>query len=149
MAAVLERLAIGSMSTLLNTGATLANNALAISSAYNNTTGQTGDGYTRGLFTFSGTFGTAPSANTGLSCWLIKSNDAAGGTYEDGDASTTPARPADFVLPVRAVNTAQVIAILAELVPGLLKLLAKNDATGQTINSGWTITLTPITASFT
>lgn len=150
MAAILERLVIGTKSTVLSTGATLATNANALSSAFNNTTGQTGDGYTRGIFTLSGTWGTAPAAGTGMSCWLIKSDDAAGGNYEDGDGTpTTPARAADFTIPVRAVNSAQIAAVLADLVPGLFKLLARNDGTGQTLNSGWTITLTPITASFT
>lgn len=149
MAAVIERLAIGSQTTLLSTAATLTNNSAALSSAYNNTTGQTGDGYSRGNFTLNATWASAPTAGTALSCWLLKSNDLAGGTYEDGDGTpTTPARAADFVIPVRAVTTAQVVQILADLVPGLFKLLAKNDGTGQTISSGWTITLTPTTAGY-
>jgi hypothetical protein len=40
--------------------------------------------------------------------WFLRAVD--GTTYEDGDASVTPARDSDVILPVRAVSTAQRIA---------------------------------------
>jgi hypothetical protein len=144
MSMSVEKIALGTQATPLTTGATLANNALAISAAYNNTIGGgSGDGYARARFTLNVTFSVAPAASTGISVWLLTSED--GTTYEDGDASTTPARPPDIVIPVRAVTTAQQIARDAYLPPGLLKVLAKNDATGQTMSSGWTLKLLPYT----
>jgi hypothetical protein len=143
MASTLKQL-VSSQQTLLNTGATLTNNSQAISSAFDNTQGGTGDGYTKGRLTLSGTFGTAPAANTGLSIWFLTSED--GTTYEDGDASTTPSRPPDYVIPVRAVNTAQLIAKECLLPAAKFKVLARNDGTGQTLNSGWTLKVLPITS---
>jgi hypothetical protein len=70
MATVTEKLVLGTQTTPLNTGASLSNNGLAVSSAINNTQGGGGpDGYGRCRLTFSGTFGTAPTANTGISVW--------------------------------------------------------------------------------
>lgn len=144
----IEKLIVGTQATVLNTGAQLTNNSLAIGSAFNNLVGGgSGDGYPRCRITFSGTWGTAPTANTGLSLWFITSEDG-GSVYEDGDASTTPSRGPDVVIPARAVNTAQVIARESRLPVGFFKVLAKNDGTGQTLNSGWTVALLPLTSSF-
>lgn len=127
------------LDTVLNTGSSLTNNSLALSSAYTPTDAN----YRFATVVFSGTWGTAPTAGTGLACWWIR-ND--GTTDEDGSGSVTPARPPDFVIPVRAVNSAQLVYKDVPIPPGTFKLLVKNDATGQTLNSGWTIkvlTFTP------
>lgn len=143
----IERLVVGTQATVLNTGATLSNNSLALSTAYNNVaSGGGGDGYPRCRLTFNGTFASSPAASTGVSVWFITSSDG-GGTYEDGDGSTTPGRSPDLVIPVRAVNTAQQIDREGFLPVGFIKVLAKNDGTGQTINSGWTLKLLPISSS--
>lgn len=143
--AVTEKYLLGSISTLLSTGLnSLANNSLAISSAFDNTQGQTGDGYTLCDVELVVTFGTAPTANTGVSVWFLGAPD--GTNYEDGDASTTPGRMPDAVFPLRAVTTAQRIVQRVALPAGLFKALAKNDGTGQSMAaSGNTLKIRPVT----
>jgi hypothetical protein len=140
-----EKLKAGSQSTVLNTGTSLASAARAVSSTYNNVQGGGGgDGYPLVRLTLSLTFGSAPAANQGVSVYILTSGDGSGTTYEDGDASTTPARGPDCVIPVRGVGTAQVIERMCLLPQGNVKFLAIND-TNQTVNSGWTLKATPIT----
>lgn len=146
MAATVQKNLLGSINTILNTAATLANNSLALSATYNNTIGGTGDGYTRVRFSLSVTFGVAPIANTGCSIWILTTQDGtAGGTFEDGGASLTPARNPDCFIPVRAVNTAQEIHEVCDFPPGNVQVLLKNDNTGQTMNANWTLKLIPYT----
>lgn len=143
--AVTEKYLLGSVTSLLTTGLnSLANNALAVSAAYDNTQGAAGDGYTLCDLELVVTYGTAPAANTGCSVWFLASQD--GTNYEDGDASTTPARNPDVVLPVRAVTTAQRVIRRAWLPWGLSKALLKNDGTGQAMAaSGNTLKIRPAT----
>lgn len=138
-----EKYLLGSQSTVLSTSATLANNALVASSAYDNTQGQTGDGYAECDLELAVTFGTAPTAGTAASIWFLRSQD--GTNYEDGSSSVTPARSPDLVIPVNASTSAQRIIRSAVLPPGKITVLLKNDGTGQTMSSGWTLKLRPIT----
>jgi hypothetical protein len=125
---------LGTTATLLSTELNaLANNALAVGAAYNNVQGGGGGGgYTLCEIELVVTFGTAPTANTGLSVWFLAAVD--GTNYEDGtDGTTTPGRGADLVIgPVRAVTTGQRIARRLMLPWGTWKPLLKNDGTGQT-----------------
>jgi len=87
--ATTEKYLLGSQSNLLTTELnSLANNGTAIGSAYDNTVGQTGDGYALCDLEIVCTYGSAPTANTGVSFWFIGTQD--GTNYEDGDGSTTP-----------------------------------------------------------
>ena len=143
-----EKFLLGSQTTLLSTELnSLANNALAIGSAYDNTIGQTGDGYTLcDVELLTGTWGGAPTASTALALWFIQTQD--GTNYEDGDASTTPARVPDVVFPLRASTSAQRIVRRIVLPWGKFKPLLKNDATGQSMNaSGNTVKVRPVTRS--
>lgn len=142
-----EKYLLGSQATLLDTGLnSLANNALAISSAYNNVAGGgAGDGYTLCDVELVVQYGSSPTANTGVSLWFLGSQDG-GTTYEDGDASTTPARAPDAVFPLRAVTTAQRVIRRVWLPWGHIKGLLKNDATGQAMAaSGNTLKIRPVT----
>lgn len=136
---------LGSATTLLSTGLnSLANNALVAGTVYDNTVGQTGDGYTLCDVELVVTYGSAPTANTGVSVWFLANLDST--NYEDGDASTTPARAPDLVFPLRAVTTAQRVIRRASLPWGLIKVLLKNDGTGQTMAaSGNTLKIRPVT----
>jgi hypothetical protein len=139
-----EKLKLGSQSTVLNTGATLASAALAVSSAYNNKQGGgTGDGYPYARLTLNWQFGTAPAANKAVSVWVLTSEDD-GTSYEDGGSSVTPARAPDVVFPVPVDSSAHQQARECRLPVGFVKFLAKNDA-DQTINSGWTLKALPFT----
>lgn len=129
----------GTVQTFLNGTSTLTNNSLVLSSAITLTSAN----YTRGVFELAvPSFSGAPTANTAVSVWIIRQAD--GSAYEDGDASTTPARNPDMVFPVRPVSTAQRIELPAiDLPPGLFKVLVKNDGTGVTMNTTWTLKCLP------
>lgn len=140
-----EKLLLGSQSTLLSTELnSLGNNSLAIGSAFDNTQGQTGDGYVLCDLELCVTYGTAPTAGTACAFWFLLSQD--GTNYEDGGTSLTPAREPDVTFPVRNVNTAQRIIKRAWLPQGLWKPLLKNDGTGQNFpSSGSTLKVRPVT----
>lgn len=129
--ATTEKYLLGSQTSLLTTGLnSLANNAQALSAAFDNTQGQTGDGYTLCDVELVVTYGSAPTANTGVSVWFLGTQD--GTNYEDGDATPIqPARLPDVVFPLRAVTTAQRIIRRVWLPWGLMKALLRNDGTGQ------------------
>lgn len=115
-----------SVTTLLSTGLnSLANNSLAISGAFTPSAKQR-----RAKLQLDVTYGTNPTAGTGCSIWFIQSTDG-GSTYEDGDASTTPAKAPSVVLPVRVTTSAQKIIRECVIPAGTCKVLLKNDGTGQ------------------
>ena len=133
------------LSTELNS---LANNALAVpasSGYYDNTIGQTGNGYTIAELELVVTFGTAPTVNTGVSLWFCLSQD--GTNYETGyNASVTPARLPDCVFPLLAVTTLQRIIRRVALPEGKLIALLKNDGTAQAFPAtGSTVKIRPVT----
>jgi hypothetical protein len=140
-----ERYRLGSISTQMSTDLnSMANNALVVAAAdFDNTPG-TNVGYTMAEYELVCTFGTAPAAGTVLSGWWLSTPD--GTNREDGSTSITPARAPDFVFPVRAVTTAQRIKMSAPLPPGVLRMLLKNDGTGQSLAaSGNTVKIRPFT----
>jgi hypothetical protein len=142
--ATTEKYLLGSQSTLLSTELnSLANNALALGSAYDNTVGQAGDGYTLCDVELVVTYGTAPTAGTGVTLWLLGTQD--GTNYEDGGTSVTPGRLPEAVFPLLAVTTAQRIIRRVWLPWGKFKPLAKNDGTGQAMAaSGNTLKVRPV-----
>jgi hypothetical protein len=147
MAAVVEKILLGSQATLLSTelNSLATNTNSAAGSAYNNTIGGgAGDGYTLCDVELSCTFGANPTANTGISLWFLSTQD--GTNYEDGSATVTPGRPPDVVLPVTAGQTGTRTIRRAMLPWGNFKALARNDGTGQTTAaSGGTIKVRPVT----
>lgn len=66
-------------------------------------------------------------ANDFISVWFLRSFDG-GSTWEDGDSTpTTPARPPDVIIPVRAVTTQQNVVIPGIVMPpGHFKPCVKN-----------------------
>ncbi len=128
------------MSTGLNSQ---ANNALVLGSAYDNSANL--DIMAEVEFVTGAAFGTAPTANTGISIWWLRDID--GSNYEDGGTALTPARPPDLVIPLEAQNsTAQRIVRRCTIPPGTFKPLLKNDGTGQAFpSSGNTLKLLPLT----
>lgn len=146
MATTVEKLLLGSVTSLITTGLnSLANNGRAAASAFDNTVGQTGDGSTLCDVELVVTYGTAPTANTGCSVWFCMSTD--GTNYEDGSAADlTPARMADVVFPLRAVTTAQRITRRVSLPWGKFIAILINDGTGQAMAaSGNTLKIRPVT----
>jgi hypothetical protein len=90
------------------------------------------------------TFGSTPTANTGISIWFLREID--GTNYEDGSASITPTRNPDVVFGVRATTNAQRMIKTCILPPGNFKPLVRNDGTGQALaSSGNTVKIRPVT----
>jgi hypothetical protein len=72
-------------------------------------------------------FTSAPAAGAVVELYLVNAID--GTNYEDGDSSTTPARPPDAILPVRAVTTQQRVTVRSVVLPaGKFKPLIVNTA---------------------
>jgi hypothetical protein len=115
------------------------------SGLFNNTAAGGGfDGYEWGRYELNlGAPAGTLTAGTAAYVWFLGTVD--GTNYEDGSATVIPARPADLVLPVRAVSTAQRISVVAPLPPGnWFALLSQN--TGQAWNaSGNTLKVVPVT----
>lgn len=143
--ATVEKFLLGSQASLLTTELnSLANNGTAIGSAYDNTVGSTGDGYSLCDVELVAQYGTSPTANTGVNLWFLMSED--GTLYEDGDNTLTPARLPDAVFPLRAVTTAQRIVRRIMMPWGKFKPLAKNDGTGQAMAAtNNTVKIRPVT----
>jgi hypothetical protein len=129
-----QKYLFGTQTTLLSTELnSLANNSLAVGSAFDNTQGQAGDGYVLCDLELVVTYGSAPGVSTACTLWCLGTQD--GTNYEDGDASTTPARLPECTFPLRAVTSAQRIIRRVWLPWGKWKPLLKNDGTGQAMAS--------------
>jgi hypothetical protein len=90
------------------------------------------------------TFGSTPTANTGISIWFLREID--GTNYEDGSSTVTPTRNPDVVFGVRATTNAQRMIKTCMLPPGNFKPLVRNDGTGQAFAaSGNTVKIRPVT----
>lgn len=134
---VLKQKAYESIATLLDTGLnSLANNARAISAA------QGGDGSDAHLladFELVATWGTAPTLDSLVDLYLVRSAD--GTNYEDGDASIRP--PAGAYagsFQVRNVTTGQRMVIRdVPLPPGLWKAVVWNNVGQAMAASGNTL----------
>lgn len=142
MPALVETILVGTIDTVFATGSTasLANNVLVSSAAYT----PTSVNYVAAEVEFTGTFSVAPTAGTGLSIWFLRAPD--GTNYEDGAAGVNPTRSADLFIPFASVATAQrCTRLLPILPPGTVKVLVKNDSSGQTISAGWGLKVRPLT----
>lgn len=60
-------------------------------------------------------FAVAPAAGAVVEVYFVTAHDDT--NYEDGDSSTTPAKPPRFVVPVRAVTTQQKIVVEQIILP--------------------------------
>jgi len=146
-AAIVTKFLLGSQTSVLTTelNSIASNGFTAASAAFNNTVGQTGDGYVlcdvEGVFTF----GANPTANTAVVLWFLMAAD--GTNYENTPtASITLGRAPDVVLPVTAGQTGTRVTRRILCPWGLFKAVAKNDGTGQTLAaSGNTVKIRPIT----
>lgn len=87
------------------------------------------------------TFSTTVTAGTAVTVWFSVSTDG-GTTYPDGGSGVTPAGPPDMYFPLRAVSTQQVVGyeVKEGRVPtGAFKVLIRNEGTGATMNTTWTL----------
>lgn len=138
---------LGSQTTLLSTelnslGSGSTSNA---GSAFDNTIGQTGDGYVLCDVELVVTHASSPAAGGAHQVWFLQSQD--GTNYDDGSSSVTPPRAPDLVINVRAVSTAQRITKRALLPAGKFKAIQRNDASTALASSGNTLKVRPVTFS--
>lgn len=147
-AIVTKFLVSASQTNLLTTELnSLGNNSYtSASSAIDFSVGQTNrDGYLfcsiQGKFTFAAN----PTANTGVTVWLLGTDDAS--TYEDTPTSSIGlGRRPDAVLPVTTGTTATNVRVEIRCPKGLIKAVAQNTGTGQAMGaSGNTIKILPFT----
>lgn len=129
MASKIKFSALNAAAVLLNSGATaptlkgLANNVSVLSVEYDNSDNRE----QMAEFDILARFAVAPTGAPYLEAFLVAAVN--GTNYEDGDASTRPARPASFVVPLRTVNTQQRIAVSSVLIPPTkFKLLLVNKS---------------------
>ena len=140
-----ETVLVGTLDTVFATGSTtaVANNSLAIA-----TYTPASANYLAAEVELTATFAVVPVASTGLSVWFLRAVD--GTNYEDGGTAVTPVRGPDVVLPFAAVTTAQRVTRLAVVLPpGTVKVLAKNDGSGQPLPAGWGLKIRPLTRMVT
>ena len=148
--ATVEKLLIGTEAPVISAVA-ITTTQNAVSAAFNNTVGATGDGYTIGRIKTIQSWGGTPAANTAFYGWYLKSSDG-GSTFEDGAAGTgfTPLRFPDFSFPAdpTALSGSSISRTMSRdvLLPaGVFKVLVQNPtAIGQSLTS-LTLTITPIT----
>ena len=113
-------------------GASAVANAGALGTEYDNETAKN----RFATFELNFTHGSAPTANRVWLLYILLATD--GTNYEDGDASTKPAKMHTIAFPVRAVTTSQRVTIPNVLIPPFkFKPLTWND----TNQNGASVTL--------
>lgn len=134
----------GTIQTLLSTEMnSLANNSNAVHATSVTITSAT---FLRCELEVVVDFAVAPVANTAMVLWLLREVD--GTNFENGTSSITPLRVPDAFFPLRAVTGVQRIIVTAELPPGVVRPLIRNDVTGQAlVSSGNTLKIRPLTES--
>lgn len=136
--------------SLVSSGASLANGSISAVSAaaYDRMLGSTGGGYgyKHAMFRFSGAFSVAPTEG-GLLVLKYRHLDIVG--TGDEEAAETARGKVLGAFQVNNVTTTQNIAFLARDLP-LLKaeFYLYNQNTGQTLSSGWTLDVLPVTDAY-
>lgn len=135
--ATLKKTAYNTITVIVSSGASIANNARSVVSA-----AQGGDAVAADLYgdwELVCTFATAPTLDTTLDLYVVRSVD--GTNYEDGSDTVRPAA-GSFIgaFQVRNVTTSQRMVIRdTPMPPGLYRCIIHNNNTGQTVSAGWTL----------
>lgn len=131
----------GAEKVLESSGVSIASNALAQAddASYNIFTD--GGGYRDARFVLCVTFAVAPTENTVLALYARPLNID---STKDSDAPETT-RPTRFVgsFVVNNVTTEQPLELYATSLPWEADYYVHNNGTGQALNSGWTLKVTP------
>jgi hypothetical protein len=137
----------GTPKTLEANGASISNNNVGHADDATYSVAADGGGYPDAVFVLGVTFGTAPTENTTIVLLARPLNVLGTADCEapENGATTYKGRfIGSFVL--NNVTTLQYPApILAQDVPAEAEYYLWNNATGQTISAGWTLTVTPRT----
>jgi len=123
----------GTQDTWHNGASTLASNSLVLSNAVT----LTNPGHLYAWCTLTVPMSAAPAANSAVLAWFRVSTDG-GTTYPDSAAQ--PASSPDMTFPLLAVSGTQVVTFRVDRMPvGFFKVYIKNDNTGATINTTWSL----------
>lgn len=110
----------------------LANNAVAVGPAFNNSQGNAGSGFMYADVQLEAIFAGSPAANTGVNLYFLESQD--GVNFENLTVSgLVPNRAPDLVFPVYQIAnpSGQRINLLTQLPWGTWKPMIYNNGTGQ------------------
>ena len=128
---------------LESAGLAIANGAVVQASAATYSVEVDGGGYPDADFALIGTFGAAPTEGATLALYA-RPLDIDGTADTDVPESTRPTRfIGTFV--VNNVTTEQVLLLEAVELPRKADYYVFNNATGQQLNAGWTLKVTPRT----
>lgn len=132
----------GTTKVLEANGGLIANNSVVQADDASYSVATDGGGYPDAEFVISATFATAPTEGTTL-VLMARPLDIDG--TSDAEAPEL-ARPTRFVgiFEVNDVTSAQYIALVARDVPRKADYYLGNNATGQSVTSGWTLKVTPL-----
>ena len=133
----------GTTKTLEANGASISNNALAQADDADYSVASDGASYPDAEFVLSGAFGTAPTEGMVLALYARPLN--IDGTNDAEAPETT--RPTRFIgnFVVNNVTSTQYMTLTAFDVPAEASYYVHNNATGQTLSSGWTLKVKPRT----
>jgi hypothetical protein len=134
---------LGTTKTLEANGASIANNTIVQADDATYSITADGNDAPDAEFVLACTFGTAPTVNTTIDLYAAEQD--IDGT-NDAAAPTTTYKPryiGSFV--VNNVNTTQYLKLRASDVPTVAYYYLLNNGTGQTVNAGWTLKVTPRT----
>jgi len=134
----------GTLKTLESGGTSIANNALALASVAQYDVVADGSSFPQAEFVLTGAFAVAPTEGTTLALYARPLD--VDGTLDTEVPETT--RPTVFIgtFTVNNVTTTQVMAlngIYATDLPKLAEYYVHNNGTGQSLSSGWKLTVKP------
>jgi hypothetical protein len=134
-------LVFGTPKTLESNGGAISNNAIA--QADDGSYGIVADGayFPHAKFVLAVTFGTAPTENTGLILCARPLNIDSTNNSEVPETTRLGTIIGTFI--VNNVTTTQYIELVALDVPWEANYYLFNNATGQSVSSGWTLKVTP------
>lgn len=135
--------AFGTQKTLEASGASIASGAIAQANDASYSTASDGANYPDAEFAVSFAFGTAPTENGTLTLIARTLNIDGTNDAEAPEATRADRYIGSFV--VNNVTTTQYAVLFARNVPREADYYLLNTGTGQTLSSGWTLKVTPMT----
>ena len=134
---------LGTTKTLEANGASIANTAMGQANDATYSITADGAGYPDADFVLNAAFGTAPTINTTLDLYAQELD--IDGTSDAQVPTTTYKQRYIGSFVVNAVTTTQPLKVRAYDVPLVASYYLHNNATGQTMSTGWTLKVTPRT----
>lgn len=136
---------VGTQVTVEANGGSCANNAIiqANDATYGVLTD--GAGAPDAIFDLAVAYTTAPTVNTTIDLYASEQDIAGTGDADTATATFKPVYIGSFVVNATGSSTVQNLRCYARNLPILAYYSLFNNATGQTINSGWTLKITPTT----